>query len=405
MADYSYETGGYPGRGENWGAPLGQALARIGIEHRKKTAMLDTVQGYLNVAKGITTTDPKTGKPKPFFTPDQLATVQNLVNQGKAYQAGSAASALGIGKNLAQRAEAANAQSYNAANQHVLRNGVRYNVNPKTGAETPDTGKPVNQYGQTAEQQFNDALKLRGFDQRTLAAHNKGVDQMLKNAGVNRTNLFDPSAIQPGTVSKDGSFVPVGGTPTPTPTPQGLVGETQAIGDKLFGNFGGQSTPTPTPTPEATPPPDPTHYLVGARPPSISYKQELDSNGKATGNFKPVMLDNGSAGTVMSIDRFQSLQDEAAKGGAPIIGYDGKPYDPQQALDWMRNPANVANNPAIAASIQKGLVQSVTGQGVNSVAPSGTFKPDVETGNSGTTQPVTDTSGDTGSDTSDNEDQ
>ncbi len=192
------ENYGYPGGGTNWGAPLAQALTRMGIEHKKKQAMLDTVQGYLDVAKNIQTTDPKTKKQKPFFTPDQLTTVQHLVDQGKAYQAGSAASAMGIGKNLLQRAQSANAQSANAANPFVMHDGRRY-ISSQKGELKPDTAVPRNKdTGQTFNQQFNDALKVRGFDQRTLAAHNKGVDNMLKNAGINRAQLFDPAAAQPG---------------------------------------------------------------------------------------------------------------------------------------------------------------------------------------------------------------
>lgn len=383
MADLPYETGGYPGRGENWGAPLGQALARIGIEHRKKTAMLDTVQGYLNVAKGITTTDPKTGKPKPFFTPDQLNTVQQLISQGKAYQAGAAASALGIGKNLATNAARANAKASMATDPFFMRDGRRYIYDSK-GVPKPDTAVPRSaEYGQTAEQQINNSIALRGFNQRTLAAHNKGVDNLLKSNGVTRASLFDPAQVQPGSLTADGSFTNFTGKPTVTPATQGNEGAFI---------FGGADTEIPG-TPETTTPPvTPTHYRVGAvqpvwgQPAGVHVLKDADGNDlqvDASGKPMPYrLLNKPSPGTVMSINQYQALQDAVAKGGAPMPGSDGKLYSPEDALGWLRNPDNISQNPQLADSIRKSLVQSVTGRGVGTV-PSEIPQPDVERGNSG----------------------
>src|SRR5947199_8011436 len=88
----------------SFGNSIAEGIKYYQTRYEREKQMLDTVQGYLDVAKKLQVQDPKTGKPKNFFNDEQLNTVQQLIKEHKAYQAGSTAAALGIGKGLLQRA-------------------------------------------------------------------------------------------------------------------------------------------------------------------------------------------------------------------------------------------------------------------------------------------------------------
>lgn len=373
MADYYGATQLHSGI-TSAGNSIADAIRRMGIEHQKQKASLDTVQGYLDAAKTIQVTDPKTGKPKQLFTPDQVQFVQQAIDQKHSELAGARAAALGIGKNILQRTASASAQAANAANPWIIHDGRRYMLD-KSGFPKVDTAVPRNAAtGQTAGQQFRQGLQFSAAQQRTMAAAQKGTAEMLKAHNITATDLFDPSMVTPGTIDK-GLFVASG---QPTPPPQGSgFGK---VMNEIAGAFGGQATIDSSPSPEATPAPTPSHVQVG----------KIDPTYTQTADGKYRVADKGRPGALLTNEQFQAFQDQAAKLDPSGQGTD--------ALQWLRNPENVKQDPALAAQVRQKLADSVAKGSAYTVQPS--TSTDVESGNSGQVQSAPTDTADT-TDTSD----
>src|SRR5438477_3107478 len=122
MSDYYGQYGGAQLGGgiTHAGNAIAEALTRVAAQNAKQKAILDQVQGYIDVAKTVTRTDPKTGEQKPFFTPDQIQLVQQAHDQHHAALAASRATAFGMGKDILQRAAKADeiAQGPNTRRQN-----------------------------------------------------------------------------------------------------------------------------------------------------------------------------------------------------------------------------------------------------------------------------------------------
>lgn len=300
------------GRGyRSAGDDLAEMFKEFGKRHDKEKAMREVVQGYLNVAKGIQTQDPKTGKPKPFFTEDQLSTVQHLLDRHQAYQAGSAAAAMGMGKNMVQTVrtaeakQAAAAEKAKAQQQTMMqgpvtttdRTGRGYIWNPHTGAWQTNTAVPRNTAGQTTEEQAN----LQKDMQTKMAAQQQlqrtGFATALKSMNLSPQALFDPSKQESGTVVPGRGFL---------------------NGDAMVNEYG---TGDPN-----QPPPEFTHVRIGYEPP------QLDKNGKVAVDKKGKPIDPGVPGRVLSLPEFNALRDTQASLAGPTAS---------DAWKWINtNPAS-----------------------------------------------------------------
>jgi hypothetical protein len=351
----------------SFGHNLAEGIKDYQTRYERDKAMLDTVQGYLDVAKKLQVPDPKTGKPKNFFSDEQLNTVQQLIKERKAYQAGATASALGIGKGLIQRAAAASQSPF------ISHDNRRYLLNPKTGAVKPDTAQQRDQFGETRATQFNQKFRLNQSEQRALAAKQKGVDEMLKPYKLTRGDLFDTAKVQPGTLDKDGTFTPFTPPSAQPNAPKGGPSFANIFGglaptDLPMSDEGSQSSDTSTPAPKQA---KPTHVLVGYTPPTYVPEMKAGSDGSPVPTGKYKITNKGTPGTVLSNDQYQSLQDSVAEAGHPIpsMGADGKPFfqNPTSALGWLRKPGNIENDPQMAERTRQTLVRSVTGAGAGTV--------------------------------------
>ena len=195
----------YAEAGRSLGAHISSAFQQLAARRREEDKQRQQVQGILDVAKTIQVNDPKTGKPKAFFTPDQVQMVQHLLDQHKAYQAGAAAASLGMGKGILQRAAQMNQtmqgpiykQDQYGVHQYNPHTGVWSTVNPRD----PNTGLTA---GQSATQtRLSQAARARTQD-----AQQKQFDSTLKGLGINRQQLFDPHALEGGAMVGGQFYVP-----------------------------------------------------------------------------------------------------------------------------------------------------------------------------------------------------
>lgn len=312
-----------------FGSSIADGIKEYQTRYEKDKQMLDTVQGYLDVAKKLQVPDPKTGKPKNFFNDEQLNTVQQLIKEKKAYQAGATASALGIGKGILQRAQSA--QELQSGPVTTVKEGIRYRLTPH-GEWLPVNAPPRNAMGQTPTQQANLQMKVQAQQSRGAAAQQAGLDKQLQTVGLDRASLFDPSVQQPGYMV-DGKFQ----TPDDVSNDPRWKYHTDSEGNII--SPGKLDTAAGKTTEHVTDFGDPSHIRVGYVPPVT------DATGKSKG---------GNPGTVLAATQLQAYQDAAAKAAGPQAS---------QALQWMRaNPEN-----PLAQKVNAKLQELVTQSGVNSV--------------------------------------
>src|SRR6266478_1350934 len=101
-----YYGGSGSGAGDIWYHALsgaGENLAKGLAKYRKDSQDLQAIQGMLDVARRIQTPDQKTGKPKNFFSDQQIQDIQRLIDTRNAKAAGAQEMALGIGKGMVDR--------------------------------------------------------------------------------------------------------------------------------------------------------------------------------------------------------------------------------------------------------------------------------------------------------------
>src|ERR1044072_5433302 len=129
----------YAQTGRDIGDHIFSAFSHLAARRQQEDRARQQVQGILDAAKTVQVTDPKTGKPKPFFSPEQVQTVQHLLDQHKAYQAGAMAAGFGMSKDILQRAAVMNQsmqgpiykQDQFGVHQYNPHTGVWSTVNPR----------------------------------------------------------------------------------------------------------------------------------------------------------------------------------------------------------------------------------------------------------------------------------
>lgn len=290
----------YAETGRDIASHISSAFQRLHAEHQKEEDARQRVQGVLDAAKTIQVNDPKTGKPKPFFSPDQVQTVQHLLDLHKAAQAGAMAAGMGMGANALARIRQQQALAGGPVSGH-LPDGTPIIVGP-TGAA--HTYVPRNQQGQTANSILTQNRQAQIANSRNAFARQQAFDAQLKQAGVNRFSLFNQGEGVEGGKIVNGKFIlpgqdmsgkPVNAPPPDPNEPDGGKAYQAAIAKMVIpvtanGNFDQNQI---------------TEYRLGKRDP--------DPKGATPA------LQAGSTGHFLSKDDYQGLQDQAIYMGDPNL--------------------------------------------------------------------------------------
>ena len=302
------------------GDDIGNAIARMGIQMQKDKQDHETVQAMLDSAKQMQVPDMRTGKPKNFFSDDQLHHIQRLIDQKKYHAAGAMEATFGIGKDMFNRIQTAAAKQQAALDaenqrQRAMQQGPVLTTVPGhgnyrwTGKEyVPDTAVPRNQMGLSAEDQLNlqrgvnkdaNQAQTAQFKAQEYAktAQTKIFNAFLKSNGIDSpTDLFDPTIQQGGVASPQTGFV--------------------------------QTDPANGPQ---------THIRFYHKPPEVDDKGNpiLNAQGNPVG---------GKFGVTLPTSQVVDMQNAAASLAGPQA---------VQALQWLRENPDNKHASAVAAEISK----------------------------------------------------
>lgn len=287
----------YAETGRDIASHISSAFQRLHAEHQKEEDARQRVQGVLDAAKTIQVNDPKTGKPKPFFSPDQVRTVQHLLDLHKAAQAGAMAGAFGMGQHAANRAAMLN-NAQAGPLTYTTKDGT-FLWNPSSGGFSQINPRDP-KTGLTASASTNEAQKAQAFKARAADQQQKQFDKTLGTYGVNRAQLFNPNGMELGVQQGGQFFVPGQTNPLTKTTPFPNDPKTGAF-DKSQANA----------------------VRVGYRAPVYP----LDAKtGEPDTEQKPI--DPGKPGTILTPDELTALQHQAISMGDPRYA------SAQQTIDY-----------------------------------------------------------------------
>jgi hypothetical protein len=322
----------YAQTGRELGHTIASAMQRHEEIHRQQDKVQQQVQGLLDGAKTLTINDPKTGKPKPFFSPEQVQHVQSLLDQHKAYQAGSLAAGMGMGANAIARIRQQQAMSGGPVSGH-LPDGTPIIVGP-TGAV--HTYVPRNAQGQTTNSQITQNRQAQIANARNAMARQTGFDTELSKQGLNRMSLFSPNVaagVEQGAVYNGKFYTP--GEPAVGPDKKPL----KTTVTKPDPANPGQTTSEEVPIVPVMAGADGSFDRAQVNAVRVGYQPADPKNATAPG---------GKPGKILSMDDFNALQEQAVYMGDP---------NAQRAKQWLDNnkdsPDYEANQKRYQGYLQK----------------------------------------------------